>query len=226
MPIRKEPLITDQVYHVFNKTIAEQTPLADDYYCNLFHSMLRYYRSDANPGSFSKFYRQEPEVKTSIMRKISNPHTFKVEIYSFCLMPNHYHFLLKQIKNNGISALMGDLVNSFTRHYNLKEDGLGPIFLPRFRATTIRSDSQFIHTARYIELNPFTSGVVQKIEELADYKWSSLKQYVTGEGDLCQTEEILNRFLHNPPEEYQRFVFDRADYQKSLSKLKREQLSL
>lgn len=224
MPGRIESLINHQLYHVFNKTIADFCPFSDEYYADLFMNLIRYYRSNANPGCYSKFYRQEPDVRQSMLAKINIPNTFLVEILAVCLMPDHYHFVLRQLKPNGISRFMGDLVNSFSRHYNTKEEKLGPIFLPRFKAIMIRSDEQLIHTIRYLDLNPHTSGIVVDLEELINYKWSSFRQYVTGEGDLCSTQEILSRFAHNPQEEYKQFVFDQADYQKALHFIKREKI--
>ena len=216
MPGRKEDVITDKIYHVFNKSIYDPATLKDGYSCQLFYDLLIYYKSSKNPGSFSKFRRlPKPDQKT-ILKNLYQKKYFLADVLAYCFMPNHFHFLLKQNKDQGISKFMGDSVNAFTRHLNLKRESKGPIFLPRFKAVSIKSEEQLIHVSRYIHLNPYTSKLVKSIEDLEKFPWSSLKEYKEkNKNSLSQSKTILNSFRGNYSR-YKSFVVGQADYQRTL----------
>jgi putative transposase len=87
-----------------------------------------------------------------------------------------------------------------------------------FKAVRIETDEQFLHVSRYIHLNPVTSYLV-KIKNLISYSWSSFPEYMkTHPHKLSSPDELLAYF--KTPRDYQRFVFDQADYQKELAKIK------
>ena len=135
-------------------------------------------------------------------------------------MPTHFHFLLRQNDNNGIQNFISNAANSFTRYHNIKYEKLGPLFLPRFKSVKVTSEEQAMHVSRYIHLNLYSSGLCKNIEELVNYKWSSFKEYVGDvKNGLCDKTFILGLFNFNK-ERYKRFVFNNADYQKSLEHIK------
>lgn len=93
-------------------------------------------------------------------------------------MPNHFHLLLKQTKENGISKLVANFQNSYTRYFNLKNERVGPLFQGVFKALRVKTDEQLIHVSRYIHLNPYSSSVIKSFEELKRYPWSSVEEYL------------------------------------------------
>jgi putative transposase len=219
MPIRKDPLTNNEIYHVFNKTIDEKKPFLLDSYASEFYERLFYYRSTLSIRSFSKLSiltaSDLQQIKTDILLK----DFFQVEILNYNFMPNHYHLLVRQLKDNGIKNLISNSINSFTKYSNLKQDRHGPIFLKDFKAVRILSDEQLIHTSRYIDLNQYSSGLVKNLKDLNTLKWAGLPAYLgLKEDKLINTDFILGMFKDN--EEYKQFVFDRADYQKSLEIIK------
>ena len=222
MPSRKTPLVTGEIYHVFNKSIGQLDPFGNEGYPDVFMEMVNYYRSGNCPGRFSLFKKLPIDTQHNILQDILSPPLLQIEILTYCLMPTHFHFLLKQTADDGISKFIGNLLNSYTRYFNLKEDTLGPIFLPRFKAVAIQSESQLIHTSRYIAINPYTAGLVKKVGDIFTYPWSSIQEYLTEE-KMCNTSYILDRYLGNSREQYKSFIADQADYQKGLEFLKRSQ---
>lgn len=142
-----------------------------------------------------------------------------IEFVCFCFMSNHFHFLLKQSKDNGISKFMGQFENSYTRYFNTKYNKNGPILQGRFKAVMVEDDYQLLHLSRYIHLNPYSSFVVKNLADLESYPWSSLPEYLgKTEREICNKEIILSNF--KTIEDYQQFVFDQADYQRNLEKIK------
>lgn len=137
-----------------------------------------------------------------------------IDILTFCLMPNHFHFLLRQIVNDGTSKFLSNLQNSYTRYFNTKHQRTGPLFLDQFKAVRIETDEQFLHVSRYIHLNPYTSYVVKDFEGLKRYPWSSFPEYFEERAGICEKETILGFFKNSRA--YERFVFDQADYQRKL----------
>lgn len=142
-----------------------------------------------------------------------------VELICFCLMPNHLHLLLSQKKDNGISKFMANLQNSYTRYFNTKHERIGPLMQGQFKAVLIEDDEQLLHVSRYIHLNPYSSFIVKDLTDLEKYPWSSLPEYLgIVSTSICNKQVILSYF--KSVEDYKKFVFDQADYQRKLEKIK------
>lgn len=138
-------------------------------------------------------------------------------------MPNHFHFLLRQIKDGGISKLIGNFTNSYTRYINTKQERAGPLFTGKFKSVRIETQQQLLHVSRYIHLNPYTSFVVKDTEGLRQYPYSSFPEFIgKTDSQLCMKEDILAGFKN--PKQYEQFVLDQADYQRTLGQIKHQLL--
>jgi len=134
-------------------------------------------------------------------------------------MPNHFHFLLKQVGDYGISEFIGQIQNSYTKYFNVKRERVGSLLQGRFKAVRVESEEQLIHLSRYIHLNPYSSFLVRSLKDLKKYPWSSFPSYIEDEKvDFLDENIILNLFKNKG--EYQEFVFNQADYQRELEKIK------
>jgi len=162
------------------------------------------------PTDLREFYDQQIIIKKY----------FLIDIYSFNIMPNHFHLLIKQNKDDGISHFMSYLVNSFTRFYNIKFDHGGSLFFKPFRAVHIQTEEQCKHVTRYIHLNRYSAGLIKEIEYIFSRSDSSLSHYMNIKKDkLIEKDFVLNLF-GNDPLRYKKFMLDNADYQRSLERLK------
>lgn len=137
------------------------------------------------------------------------------------MMPNHFHLLIKQLDDGGIHDVVSKLSLSYANYFNLKNELKGPVFEDRFKAVTIISNEQLLHVSRYIHLNPFTGSVVNSKEELLQYPYSSLQEYLNLNTPLkiCAKSLIFDQF--KSLESYKSFVLDQADYQRRLHQIKR-----
>ncbi|MBI2601393.1 transposase [Candidatus Daviesbacteria bacterium] len=216
MPGRKTPLVIGEIYHVFNRGINRQpTFITKGDYLRAQVS-INFYRFLRPPTSLSKFLKLDNDRQED-MWKLLQQTKRSVEILSYCLMPNHFHFLLKQIEENGISKFMGNLQNSYTKYFNTKNDRDGSLFLDQFKAVRVETDEQLIHLTRYIHLNPHTGYVIKSLEELGKYPWSSFPDFLKEEGQFVDVNFALSFF--GSSEKYKKFVFDQADYQRQLKEI-------
>ncbi len=99
---------------------------------------------------------------------------FLVEIICYCLNPNHYHLLVKQLTDNGISNFMHKLGMAYTKYFNAKYKRSGSLFQGTFKAVEITSDFQLAHASAYINGN----AEVHKIAKAKDWPWSSYPDYL------------------------------------------------
>lgn len=114
---------------------------------------------------------------------------------------------------------MSNFHNSYTRFFNLKSERVGPLFLNQFRAVRIADEDQFLHTVRYVLLNPYSSGVVSSLKNLEKYKWSALPEYLgLTDHKICLKGAIADHFKDQ--KDFRDFLFDRADYQRNLEEIK------
>ena len=133
-------------------------------------------------------------------------------------MPNHFHLLLRQICEGGISKYLSNVENAYSQYFNLKYKRKGTLYRGTFKAVFIESEPQLIHVSRYIHINPAVSSLVD-INQLEQYPWSSLPDYLgNSESDFVNPEQVLNYFSSR--EEYRNFIYDQVNYGKELEKIK------
>lgn len=219
MAVRIDPLYTNEYYHVFNKSIRHLIVFTKKQQYQHFLKLILYYRSNKAVRSYSHFQKCPLIVQKYMLKELKRVTHYLVEIHSFCLMPTHFHFLLRQKQCDGTQRFIGNVVNAYTRYRNIQNRSKGPLFLPRFKAVRIHTTIQYKHVSRYIHLNPYTAGLVQTIQDLENYPWSSYKEYLRKtDNNICVTKTMHKMF--SSKEKYRNFINDRADYQKNLERLK------
>lgn len=213
---RKQPLVTGEIYHVFNRGLDKRVTFGNvNEYVRAVQSM-KYYQHFSPPVKLSEFLRASDNLKNK-MKEASWGNKL-VSIIAYCFMPNHFHFMLKQEIDGGISKFVGQFLNSYTRYYNTKNKRVGGLFLDRFKNVLVISEAQLLHLTRYIHLNPYSSGVIRKLDDLASYKWSSLPEYLFPMKDEICCRNIIEGYFKSK-QKYKEFVFSRAEYQKELKEL-------
>lgn len=219
MTIRKAPLIVNEIYHVFNRSIARQPIFLSNYDYQRALDILTFYSYFDPPLRFSHYKRLPESQRKEFMGNLRKRGEKQVEIFAFCLMPNHVHFLIKEIKEKGISTFMSNLQNSYAKYFNIKTERSGSLFQTMFKAVRIETDEQLIHVARYIHLNPITAYLLKNIEDLITYPWSSFSIYMgKSVSDILNTNIILGYF--SSIDEFLKFTKDQIAYQRELDKIK------
>ena len=127
--------------------------------------------------------------------------TNTLDVNAYCLMPNHYHFLV-HLRKEDFSQKMQAFTLSYTKAINKRYRRCGSIFQGRFQAILVDSDSYLLHLSRYIHLNPVKAGLVKRPE---DWEFSSYVDYAGfRQGTLPNMENVLSQI--GSAAAYQRFV--------------------
>ncbi len=127
---------------------------------------------------------------------------YPVTFIAYCLMPNHYHFLVRAEKDNGIGPFLQRLFNSYTQAFNQQEKRSGTLFETRAKSVLIDQNSHLLHIARYIHLNPVRAGLTQHPK---DWAYSNYLEFIgCRKGTLYESAFVQEQF--GTPEEYRRFV--------------------
>lgn len=209
MPVRTTPLVNGQFYHIYNRGVEKRCIFEDRRCYKRFLQTISYYQLEGPKPKFSHSFDNK-SFKIDPSKKI-------VDIISYCLMPNHFHLLIRQLKDGGISEFISKLINSYTKFYNLKYKRIGPLFQGQFKAVLIESEEQLIHVSRYIHLNPIASFLVK---DLNLYEWSSYKEYAADTKGICNKEEIVSIFKNSAS--YQKFCLDQVSYAQNLERIKHQ----
>jgi putative transposase len=214
--MRKDSLAVGEIYHIFNKSIAEFKIFNNVSEFSRMLRAIRYYQREKPQVKFSRFI-QLPKNKQDLEINISLSNEKKlVEIIAYCLMPTHLHLILKQLKEKGISIFMSNILNSYTRYFNTKYKRKGPLWEGRFKNVLAKTDEQLLHLTRYIHLNPVTAYLVDRPEEWLFSSYSEYLSKINGNEKICNYDKILDI----EPVSYKKFVEDRIAFQRELAKIK------
>lgn len=176
---------TNNYYHAYNRGVEKRNIFVGKRDYQQFLLTMDFYRKTPLPAKLSDFKRGLEKIK-----KIENQIDL-VQIFAYCLMPNHFHFLLRQITDNGITHFLRKFTNSYTRYFNTKHDRIGPLFQGTFKAKLIENDQYLLQVSKYIHRNPLklNNG------NLHSYPYSSYMYYLSKDKHpFCDTEFILSYF--------------------------------
>ena len=162
MPYRDTPFLNNNFYHIFNRGVEKRETFSSKRDYERFLQTVYYYQFGGPKPKFSTY--------TRFRLKNFNENPKIVEINCYCLMPNHFHLLVKQTRDSGIHEFMTKLLNSYTKYYNTKHDRVGHLFQGQFKAVNIKNEYQLLQVSRYIHLNPYVSDLTREYEA---YPYSS-----------------------------------------------------
>lgn len=176
--MRKIQFITNDIYHIYNRGVDKRKIFLDnnDYY-RFIHDLYEF-----NDIEFAgKFSNKVSSVAQPPMIK---QRELIIEILAFALMNNHFHLLVKQKKDNGISKFMHKLGTGYARYFNEKNKRKGSLFEGQFKVSEIKNDIHFKYLPHYIHLNPIkitsdsATNNKNKLKILEKYRWSSYLDYI------------------------------------------------
>lgn len=203
MPPRKVILASGEYYHVFNRGV-ERRPIffGRENYFHFLRTARRYLLGEsderesdpdapsvrvAGEGVAADDAGTDPDAASVRVSEKQRP----VSIVAYCLMPNHFHFLV-YLRCDDFSDRMSSFQKSYTQAINRARERVGPLFQGRFRAEHVDREEYLTHLSRYIHLNPVVAGLVQRP---ADWEFSSYREFIgLREGSLPEPHPVLQVF--------------------------------
>ncbi|MBI2010279.1 MAG: transposase [Candidatus Chisholmbacteria bacterium] len=169
-------------YHVYNRGVEKRLLYLDQYDYRTFIDLLSSYLTPKQPLAKDITIHTTPYWRSKLEAD-------EVVLLCFCLMPNHFHLLLKQNSPNGITKFMRRVSNAYVRYFNKKYQRVGALFQGKFKAALIETDPYLLHLSRYIHLNPVEVG------PLNGYIYSSYPDYLGFRNTpWVKTQPILSYF--------------------------------
>ncbi|MEK7141039.1 MAG: transposase [Patescibacteria group bacterium] len=207
----------EHVYHVFNRGVERRSIFLSSRDRERFVSLLEYYRFYGISKSYSHFLALSHAERT-IFRQTLDQKPLAVDILAYCLMPNHFHLIVRQNIKEGIHNFLSNVSNGYAKYFNTKRHRVGPLYQGPFKAVFVETDEQLIHLSRYIHINPVVSGIIS-LKDLDVYPWSSFPDY---------QEKVKSSFIAMPliighfksSSSYRAFVYDQVGYAKELEQIK------
>ena len=191
--MRKTKFANNEYYHIYNRGVDKR-----DVFMN-----------DGDYKKFMLFITEALVEKVKEAKPLSRMSNLFfgdfVELICYCLNPNHYHFILKQLKEDGISRFMQSLGTSYTMFFNAKYNRSGSLFQGTFKSIHINTNQYLLWLSGYVNGN---DKIHQENKEAKPLEWSSYPDYLgLRDGTLCNQEEIkiiLDQFPS--AKEYEKFV--------------------
>lgn len=190
-------------YHIYNRGIEKRVIFLDHRDFKKFLYYLKLYLSPKD--EILQLAQIDPGVQRFYPLNLSE----EIDLVAYALMPNHFHLLLKQTSNNGITKFMRRLSTAYVMYFNKKYDRVGSLFQNRFKACNVNSDSYILHLSRYIHLNPLSLKQSSYLKNCTSYPNYLGEQRVS----WCKPKFILDYFNSgysklNSVNSYKAFVED------------------
>ena len=196
-------------YHIYNRGVNKRLIFKDAKDYSTFLSYLQFYLSPPPPDL------QGDSLKVSPSRQLKN-YAGEITLLAYCLMPNHFHLMVKQTSEYGINYFMRSLCTKYARYFNTRYKRVGHLFQDTYKAVRIENEYQFTYLTKYIHRNPLDLPAFKESPRrpasptggLVDYKYSSYANYLhLFQQPWVSIEDILSYFSKtNPRLSYQNFV--------------------
>ena len=209
---RVKTYIENGYYHIYNRGVEKREIFLDEQDYGVFLSYLKEYLLPKNEAQLQERL-SDPNIsykeKDKILKQLRlNNFYGEITLLAYCLMPNHFHFFVKQKSAMSIDRFMQSLCTRYTMYFNRKYKRVGFLYQDIYKAALITSDSQFIYLSKYIHKQAIASqgrtlqGWQGQPSSYLDYLGKRKTEWV-------HPEETLMYFSKtNPSLSYQAFVQD------------------
>jgi len=203
----------EQIYHVYNRGVDKRNVfLNDEDYYRFIHDLFEFNDVSLASSNFGRSVNQLMGVQHPSIGeegKLRKRRDFLVNIIAFCLMPNHYHLLLRPVKDNGMILFMKKLGGGYTNYFNEKCKRSGVLFQGRYKKVLVENPNHFEYLGFYIHCNSLDlkypewrdgkiSDAEEAMEYLKNYKWSSLPDYLGENKFTSVTQRELLQHQEGP----------------------------
>ena len=223
MPARNriKHYVENSYYHIYNRGVEKRLIFKDQQDYAVFLNYLKEYLLPKDEENLRKqffnpnaTYKEKDKV-TKLLRL--NNFYGEITLFAYCLMPNHFHFFIKQKGSLSIDKFMQSLATRYTMYFNRKYKRVGFLYQDTYKAVLIENEQQFIYLSKYIHKQSIQQGRTLR-------SWNQPSSYSEYLGDRktewIHPEEILSYFSKiNPKFSYKSFVEESTDFSPIQNKL-------
>lgn len=198
MSIRRHPLITGQMYHIYNRGVDKRDIFVDKNDIYRFIESIKEFNREDRIDSLANLRKskQNPQNSQIGLRALSGEPTSDrlVDIMAYCLNPNHFHFILKQAVDGGVSKFMQKLQSGYTSYFNVKKYRTGALFQGKFKSQIITNENYFNKLIGYVNKNYLIHNIS---ENKSDLIFSGDFEYENNKFNIISKKEgnkILEKF--------------------------------
>ena len=197
-------------YHLYNRGVEKRLIFLDEQDYSVFLAYLKEYLLPKNENELYKSL-SNPNIsykeKDKILKLLRlNNFSDEITLLAYCLMPNHFHFFVKQKSHDSIDKFMQSLCTRYSIYFNKKYKRVGSLYQGVYKAVPVETEEQFLHLSRYIH----KQALVLQGETLRGWRGqpSSYENYIgLRKTDWLHPEEILEYFSNSSTSlSYEAFV--------------------
>ncbi|MDO8507434.1 MAG: transposase [bacterium] len=182
--------VPDGIYHIYNRGVEKRSIFPDKKDYQVFLQLLKTSLSPEEERDYMGYTRVKDKSES-------------LELIAYCLMPNHFHLLVKQLDETSMTEFMRSISNAYVAYFNKKYKRVGSLFQGTYKAVLVDRDEYLVHLSRYIHMNPLDINI-----KLDEYPYSSYKYYL----DDATKPTWLNHYAiieqFKTSNEYKEFVED------------------
>jgi len=199
--MRKIQFVNEEWYHIYNRGVDKRLVFSErqDY--------LKFLRGLEDFNNKSHYEERAGMVRRGGLKELSsflNEQEKIVEITCYCLNPNHFHLVLKQLIDRGITMMLHRLSTSYTNYFNDKYQRSGSLFQGPFKAVRVDTDQYLFWLSGYVNGNP----EIHRVAKANNYEWSSYKDFLTikSNNQILGNKDIILSQFGNSSRNYENFV--------------------
>jgi putative transposase len=208
--MRKTPFITGEYYHIYNQGVDKRNIFLNTNDFARFLKSMAIFNTVEPVGSL---YEYVFDLKSG-RRSAKSEAASLIDIICFCLNPNHYHIVLRQRLDGGVSEFMKRLSGGYTQGFNRKYRRRGALFQGKFKSSHIDSNEYLLHISAYVNLN----NRVHRLK--AGTSVTSWDEYMRNKKQICKKSIILKQFRDK--KEYKEFALSTLQDIQERKKLSKE----
>ncbi|MBI2063560.1 MAG: transposase [Candidatus Yanofskybacteria bacterium] len=198
--MKKPQFVTGEFYHIYNRGNNKRPIFLKPFNMLRFLEGMIEFNVRGPIGSiYAKSFEKDDQLSGSTTKLVK-----LVDFICYCLNPNHFHLLVRQLEDGGIVELMHKIGTGYTRYFNEKYKFSGALFQGRYKAIQIDTNDYLLYLSAYINLNPEAHQLSGSTTKLWLSSWDEYSGDKLSRNRLCSTEFVLSQFKTR--EDYKKFA--------------------
>jgi len=161
--MRKQPLVTGEYYHIYNRGVDKRDIFNDKEDLSRFIESIKEFNQLDGVNSIRDLRKLKTESESKALDKTKKP---LVAFVGYCINPNHFHFILKQLVDGGMAKFMQKLQGGYTYFFNAKNLRSGSLFQGTFKSNLINNDNYLRKIIAYVNKNYAVHTIPKEKQDL------------------------------------------------------------